>query len=916
MHIVVCIKQVPGFGRLVSSSSGSRLLTATRPRSEAETALNNCLSISELRCDTWKSLNDNLGRLSTISADHADFTATSQQVTPAIEILFAIETCWAYPGPLALAKLKGMIERGELVRAHHEVGQIQKKLTRLAHRERYFEVLIVGKKSPSEQKALRRWLKCKSGIGDFVCDYVFAQTCEDALIAVRVNPILQAVVIHEGFPFRSQDCHLDTLLLDELEARFEATLDFDRGPLLARQIAQVRPEIDLYLVADSNVEDIAARTGETFKRVFLREEDQEELFASIMRGVAQRYDTPFFNALMNHAERPIINFHGLTISRGKSLKNSNWIRDFQFFGPNLFRAETSATSGGLDSLLDPKGPLKIAQEYAARAFGAKRTYFVTNGTSTANKIVVQGLVRPGDVVLVDRNCHKSEHHGLMLAGARVCYLNAYPLNDYSMYGGVPVRELKRALLDYKHAGKLDRVRLVMLTNITFDGILYDPARVMMECLAIAPDLTFMWDEAWFAFAYSHPSYRPRTAMASAAKLEAMLQDPDYAARYKTFSADFSAEAWKDDEKVLNTRLLADPSKARVRVYATQSTHKTLMAMRQATMIHIRDQDFNEAVFTDAYLTHTSTSPNNPILSSLDVGRRQVELEGYKLVQHQLELAMILRQQVSGDPLLMKYFGVLGVGDLVPPEYRESNVESYFDKKTGWRNFETALQTDEFVLDPTRITLEISSTGMSGDTFKKHLMDKYDIQINKISRNTGLFMTTIGTTRSDVANLIQKLRKIALDLEEKERNFSETERRVHDNKVRSLTVEQPLPPFSAFHERFRATDSAMNMETRDGDIRSANNLSLDEANCDLLSFTEAESAISGGRVLVSARLVTPYPPGSPILVPGQVISVPILEYLRALDREIHGLGEGKRLWVLKEEALLPAQKSSRKHGGAL
>src|SRR5207253_1769701 len=205
----------------------------------------------------------------------------------------------------------------------------------------------------------------------------------------------------------------------------------------------------------------------------------------------------FFNALREYAKQPTGVFHALPLARGKSIMNSNWIGDLaQFYGMNLFMAETSATSGGLDSLLDPVGPLKTAQEYAARAFGARRTYFATNGTSTANKIVVQALVRPDDIVLVDRNCHKSHHYGLVNVGAHVTYLDAYPVNQYFVYGGVPIREITRALLAFWRVGKLDRVKMLMLTNCTFDGIVYDVQRVMEECLAIKPDLVFLWYEAW------------------------------------------------------------------------------------------------------------------------------------------------------------------------------------------------------------------------------------------------------------------------------------------------------------------------------------------------------------------------------------------------------------------------------------
>ena len=105
-----------------------------------------------------------------------------------------------------------------------------------------------------------------------------------------------------------------------------------------------------------------------------------------------------------------------------------------FYGTNLFLAESSATTGGLDSLLEPTGNIKKAQDCTARAFGAKRAFFGTNGTSTSNKIVVQAICQPGDIVIVDRNCHKSHHYGLVLAGAQPYYVEAYPLTQYSMYG--------------------------------------------------------------------------------------------------------------------------------------------------------------------------------------------------------------------------------------------------------------------------------------------------------------------------------------------------------------------------------------------------------------------------------------------------------------------------------------------------
>ena len=255
----------------------------------------------------------------------------------------------------------------------------------------------------------------------------------------------------------------------------------------------------------------------------------------------------------------------------------------QFYGPNLFLAESSATTGGLDSLLEPTGSIKVAQDKAARAFGADRAFFVTNGTSTSNKIVEQALLRPGDIVLVDRNCHKSHHYGMVLAGAQPYYLEAYPMMEYSMYGGVPLRAIKQALLALKAEGKLDAARMVLLTNCTFDGHVYHAKRVMEECLAIKPDLVFLWDEAWFGFAHFSPYLRRRTAMGAATALQAQFRDPNYRKRYEAFQKEVG-ELDPGNPRLLDMQLLPDPDKARLRIYQTNSTHKSMSALRQGSMI--------------------------------------------------------------------------------------------------------------------------------------------------------------------------------------------------------------------------------------------------------------------------------------------------------------------------------------------
>ncbi len=572
-----------------------------------------------------------------------------------------------------------------------------------------------------------------------------------------------------------------------------------------------------------------------------------------------------------------------------------------FYGLEIFLAETSATCGGLDSLLEPTGPLREAQQLAAQTFGSRQTYFVTNGTSTANKIVVQALVQPGDIVLVDRNCHQSHHYGLMLAGAMVTYLDAYRLNQYSMYGAVSVREIKSQLLALRRAGKLDRVRMLLLTNCTFDGIVYDVQRVMQECLAIKPDLIFLWDEAWFAFARFHPVYRPRTAMRAARTLAETLRLPEYRAEYDAFLDEVGAIDAADDDVLMSRRLLPDPARARVRVYSTQSTHKTLTSLRQGSMIHIWDQDFSQKVeetFHEAYMTHTSTSPNYQILASLDLGRRQAALEGFELVQKQIENAMRLRDAVDTHPLLSKYMRCLTTADLIPAEHRPTEIDQPL--RSGLPNMIKAWEGDEFVLDPSRVTIFIGQTGIEGDTFKRsHLMDRFGVQINKTSRNTVLFMTTIGTSRSSVAYLIEVLVTIARELDTELADMSLAERAAHERAVHRLTAPSaPLPDFSGFHPSF--TDG-QGVPTSDGDVRRAFYLSYNDSYCEYLMPDEVEQRVENGDQVVSTTYVTPYPPGFPVLVPGQVFSRQILAFMRSLDTpEVHGYRPelGYRVYVDK------------------
>ncbi len=901
-------------------------------------------NVPRLRTDIWNRIRDSARRLRKVADRSDEATDLKRICTEGFEFLKLIEPYNAFPGKLVLEQVRRHFERGKYEPFARQVIRLVRLMNTNAYRkidlttsnlndysdllnisnlseaihsrirqERrpYFEVLVVDDLSTQEEMDLRVHMReLRQPEDKFIYEVVVVPTFEDALLASMNNFNLETCVIRNTFPFASPNqmemLHAIYAVLETTAKAMAAMMPGERTMVLGRVLKRLRPELDLFLVTDAPVEDVAGEPTRNFRRVFYQQDDYHDLHLSILKGLHERYQTPFFDALRSYSQKPTGMFHALPISRGRTIAKSHWIKDMgRFYGKNIFLAETSATTGGLDSLLQPTGSLKSAQELAGRAFGSRHTYFVTNGTSTANKIVMQALIRPGDIVLLAHDCHKSHPYAVILAGAMPVYLDAYPLTEYSMYGGVPLRSIKKHLLELKRAGKLDRVRMLLLTNLTFDGITYDPIRIMEEVLAIKPDMIFVWDEAWFAYGRFSPVLRRRTAMESTRRLLERLRSDTYREEYRAWKTRFDEADPDDDATWLDQRLMAEPGRARLRVYATQSTHKTLTALRQGSMIHVHDQDFEQhvqEVFHEAFMTHTSTSPNYQILASMDVGRRQVELEGYELIEKSIELAMTVRERITSDDRLQKYFRVLAPEDMVPSAYRPSGLEFYFDPERGWSNMEDAWRQDEFVLDPTRVTLHIGRTGMDGDTFKKLLMDRYDIHINKTSRNTVLFLVHIGMTRGTVAHLIKVLTQIAQDLDDRLEHQNAAHQKAHERKVASLTEElPPLPNFSRFHRAFLPTRDST---TPEGDMRSAFFLAYDDIACEFLMLDGAiKRAVESGREVVSASFVTPYPPGFPILVPGQVLSTEILTYLKALDvKEIHGYDPAYGLRVFTEAAL--------------
>jgi arginine decarboxylase len=587
-------------------------------------------------------------------------------------------------------------------------------------------------------------------------------TAREALAEIERDGDLQAVLV---------DDTLYTLKNGEAKAEMSALE-------LVQRITRFRPEIDVYiLIAQEKEDDIVdALFAEAVDGYFYREErDYRGIYRILNAQIQERARTPFYDQLKNYVWMAKDQWHTPGHSSGESLRGSPWVNDFyDFMGEHVFDADLSVSVPMLDSLMEPKAVIAEAQAMAAKAFGAKRTFFATNGTSTANKVIFQTLIAPGEKLILDRNCHKSVHHGVVLSGAQPVYVDAALNRKYGLYGPVPKKALLAAIEKHPDAQAL------IITSCTYDGLRYD-LKPIVEA-AHAHGIKVIIDEAWYGFARFHPAFRP-TAL----------------------------EAGAD--------------------YATQSTHKVLSAFSQASMIHVNDPEFREHLFRENFNMHTSTSPQYALIASLDVSRKQAVMEGYKLLSRTLDLAREIKQLINST----KVFRVLELEDLLPPEVRADGIQ----------------------LDPTKVTIDISGCGYTVEDLQKVLFERYNIQVEKSTFNTLTLLLTLGTTRSKVSRLYDALMRIARE----------------GRPPRRLVQTPDIPAFTRL--RFLPRDAYY----CGGELMPV--------------FDDKERVNRGLAGRICADQIVPYPPGIPVLVPGQVVTSQIAEYLGNLLRstkrmEMHGV----------------------------
>jgi arginine decarboxylase len=590
-------------------------------------------------------------------------------------------------------------------------------------------------------------------------------TARDALKAIEEDGDIQAVIVDDTlYTLKNNGGSSRVLQMSALE--------------LVQKITRFRPELDVYILIAQEQEDevVDALFSEAVDGYFYREErDYRGIYRILNAQMQEKADTPFYDQLKTYVLMAKDAWHTPGHSSGDSLRDSPWVSDFyEFMGEHVFDADLSVSVPMLDSLMEPSGVILEAQKLAAKAFGARRTFFATNGTSTGNKVIFQTLIAPGEKLLLDRNCHKSVHHGVVLSGAHPIYLDSSVNKKYGIFGPIPKKTILRAIEEHADAEAL------VLTSCTYDGLRYDLAPIIEA--AHAKGIKVVVDEAWYGFARFHPAFRP-TALESGAD------------------------------------------------YATQSTHKVLSAFSQASMVHVNDPDFNEHIFRENFNMHTSTSPQYSMIASLDVARKQAIMEGYKLLSRTLSLSTELRHQINSTGV----FRVLELDDLLPDEVRHDNIQ----------------------LDPTKVTVDISECGYTVDELQHELFERYNIQVEKSTFNTLSLLLTIGTTRSKVSRLYDALMRIA------------RERR----STRRIYRTPDIPGFT--HLKYLPRDAFY----------------CGGQGLPILDDQDRINAALNGKV--AADQITPYPPGIPVLVPGQVITAEIMHYLAGLLRshkrvELHGI----------------------------
>ncbi len=594
------------------------------------------------------------------------------------------------------------------------------------------------------------------------------------------------------------------------------------------------------------------------------------------REYLENITPPFTRALFNYVQEGKYTFCTPGHMGGSAYQKSPvGCLFYDFFGGNTLKADVSISVTELGSLLDHTGPHLEAEEYIARAFGAEQSYMVTNGTSTSNKIVGMYSAPAGSTLLIDRNCHKSLAHLLMMSDVVPLWLKP-TRNALGILGGIPRREFTRDSIQQKvrDTGGAQWPVHAVITNSTYDGLLYNTTW-LKETLDV-PSIHF--DSAWVPYTHFHPIYQGKSGMSG--------------------------------ERI--------PGKV---IFETQSTHKMLAALSQASLIHIKG-NYDEETFNEAFMMHTSTSPSYPIVASIETAAAMLRgNSGKRLIQRSIERALDFRKEVQR----LREESDGWFFDIWQPEAVDKAECWPVAPGEDWHGFKDA-DADHMYLDPVKVTILTPGMDEQGNMDEEGIpaalvakfLDERGVVVEKTGPYNLLFLFSIGIDKTRAMGLLRGLTEF---------------KRAYDLNLR---VKNMLPDLYAedpdFYRNMRIQDLAQGIHRL---IRQHQLPQLMLSAFDVLpemkmtphhawqrqikgevETIELENLV--GRI--SANMILPYPPGVPLLMPGEMIteeSRAVLDFLLMLcsigrhypgfETDIHGAKRDEdgvyRVRVLKNDERL-------------